>query len=50
MVQSFAYTKNWSVSLSDDKELLPWADAIGWNFIRKKSWVEYQLPVEQVTV
>ena len=30
------YTKNWSVSWSDDKKLLSGIDAIGWSSIKKK--------------
>ena len=38
-----AYTKNWLVSLFDDKELSLGADAIGWNSFqkKKKSLVEF---------
>ena len=36
--QSPAYTKNWLVSWSDDKELSLGVDTIGWNSLKKKNF------------
>ena len=41
-----AYTKNWLVSWSDNKELSLGADVIGWNSLKKKKGIDsiYLLP------
>ena len=38
-MQISAYTKNWLVSWSDNKELLSETDVIGWNLKKKKKKV-----------